>query len=98
MPFDTRLIAMQWYGGKYSVEAQTQAVVDQTALEKAGILHSVPISLPAYRDLMAICGKDEIKSLISHDRSALAWLSQLSDQVRFFIVHFAEWESGLPDD
>ncbi len=96
MPFDTRLIAIQWHGGKYSVEAQTQA--DQTALEKAGILHSVPISRPAYRDLMAICAKDEIKNLISHDRSALAWFSQLSERVQFFVVHFAEWESGLPDD
>ncbi len=95
MAFETHLIALTWSFGKYAVASQTTGRVDTLKLRQAGRLADVSMPRSGYSDSAAILSREEFAQLLPAqpgDKTA-QWFSGLPPEVRFVIVHVAEWES-----
>jgi hypothetical protein len=94
--FETHLIALTWSAGAYGVASQTTGRIDLGKLKQAGRLADVSQPRSGYADSAAILSREEFAELIgglSAESLAALWFAALPQEVRFIIVHVAEWES-----
>jgi hypothetical protein len=93
--FETHLIALTCSSGTYGVASQTTGRIDTLKLQQAGRLADVSEPRSGYHDPAAILSREEFAQLLPAqpgDKTA-QWFSDLPREVRFVIVHVAEWES-----
>ena len=99
MAFETNLVAIRWFKGEYNVVSSITAQIDIEALMSKQQLVDVSSDL-SYSDYATIVSFAELSKYllpesISWSSEARDWYASLPDDVRFILVHEAEWESGL---
>jgi hypothetical protein len=99
MAFETNLIAIRWLKGHYDVVSDITASIDIEALRSKQQLVDVSSDL-SYSDYATIVSFAEFEKYLLLESvpwgsTARDWYASLSDDIKFIIVHEAEWESGL---
>lgn len=97
MAFETNLIAVTWSFGKYQVASQTTGRIDLGKLKESGRLADVSQPASGYGDSAAILSREQFAELLRKqpdDSPTAQWFAALPREVRFIVVHLAEWESG----
>jgi hypothetical protein len=99
MAFDTNLVAIRWFHGKYDVVSNITASINIEALRSKQQL--VDVSTDAsFSDYATIVSFGEFKNYllpesVSWGSAARDWYTSLPDDIKFIVIHEAEWESGL---
>jgi hypothetical protein len=102
MAFETHLLATKWEAGEYTVVSHYIGWVDIGKLETSGRLADVSDRVTGYIDRAAIVSWHEFPSFLRQtehwqDQRTLEWYTGLPKRVKFIMIHYAEWESGLGD-
>lgn len=99
MPFDRTIVAIGWLGGKYSVLGSamfhTIDEIDWDALEKARPLADVT-GVTLYADRATLVPADEMPRFVIGPK-ARQFIEVEAKDAFLFLVHHAEWESGIGD-
>jgi hypothetical protein len=99
MAFETNLVAVRWLKGHYDVVSDITASIDIEALKSKQQLVDVSSDL-SYSDYATIVSLAEFEKYLLPETvhwgsTACEWYTSLPDNIKFIIVHEAEWESGL---
>lgn len=97
MAFDLEIVAIQWLAGRHFVVAENifNSDLKSAELKAAFPLHDVSEN-SAYIDEATILSRTQLLSFVNSDRLQ-AWLDNEAKDGTFFLIHRAEWESGLGD-
>ena len=99
MAFETNLVAILWHKGEYDVVSSVTAQIDIEALRNKQQLVDVSAA-PSFSDYATIVSFAEFQKYllpetVSWGSTAREWYASLPGDVRFILIHEAEWESGL---
>ncbi len=99
MAVETNLVAIRWLKGEYDVASSITAQIDIEAIRSKQQLVDVSSDL-SYSDYATIVSYSEFQKYLFPDTvswgcTARDWYASLSDDIKFIIIHEAEWESGL---
>ena len=97
--FDTNLVEVSWFEGKYDVLSYiTASIKIETLLSKQQLTDkSYDARSSYYATIVSVVtfGKYLLPESVSRGSGARDWYATLSDDIQFIIVHEPEWESGL---
>jgi hypothetical protein len=99
MAFDTNLVAIRWLQGKYDVVSSITASINIETLRSKQQMVDIS-SDTSFSDYATIVSFTEFEKYllpesVSWGSDARDWYASLSDDIKFIVVHEAEWESGL---
>lgn len=94
MPYETMIVAIALDGGRYSVVSQTSGQLDLEPARRSKRIHD--ISWSDYNDFGGLLGRPEFAELLPEGPGKLqSWLEGLPDRAVLFLIHVAEWETGV---
>lgn len=98
MAYDYNVVAIRWREGKYAVTASEtfNQGIDWARLCELAPLRRVPMQPDTYIDEATVLSRAELQCLLTNDR-ARVWFYGQAAEADFFLIHRAEWESGLSD-
>ena len=101
MAWETNLIALSKKQGEYSIASAIIGNIDIDKLYNEKRLFDVTNEM-TYRDEACVLSRREFPNYLKlekykGDERVRLWIESLPREVRFIIVHRAEWESGLGD-
>jgi hypothetical protein len=98
MAYDLNVVAIRWRDGGYAVTASAtfNQGIDWPRLCELAPLRDVSLQPEAYIDQAAVLSRAELQGLLTNDR-ARVWFYGQAAEADFFLIHRAEWESGLSE-
>lgn len=98
MAYDWNVVAIRWQGGSYAVTASEifNQGIDWQRLCELAPLRDVSLQPDTYVDQAAVLSRVELQGLLTDDR-ARVWFYGKAAEADFFLIHHAEWESGMAD-
>lgn len=96
MAFEWNVIAIRWREGKYSVIADEifNSGIDWGRLGQSAPMRDIPIQPGSYIDQATVVAREELRPHLTSER-ARAWFDGPAAGADMFVIHRAEWESGL---
>lgn len=98
MAFDWNVVAIRWRDGEYAVVASEifNQGVDWRRLLQLAPLRDVPIQPDTYIDQATVVSREQLQHWLTDDR-ARVWFYGKAAEADLFMIHRAEWESGMGD-
>lgn len=100
MAFHRHIIGIDWRAGEYSIISDeifnTNTEIDWTALEVAHPLLDVG-GPTLYDDRAIVLSPEQLRGFVRGDK-AREFVEKTCKGAFLFLIHRAEWESGIPDD
>jgi hypothetical protein len=98
MAYDLNVVAIRWRDGGYAVTASEifNQGIDWRRLGELAPLRDVSLQPETYIDKATVLSRAELQGLLTDDR-ARVWFFGQAAEADFFLIHLAEWESGLSE-
>lgn len=98
MACDWNVVAIRWREGGYVVTASEifNQGIDWQRLCELAPLRDVSLQPDTYSDQAAVLSRAELQGLLTSNR-ARVWFYGKAAEADFFLIHRAEWESGMSD-
>lgn len=98
MAYDWKVVAVSWRKGEYAVTASAtfNQGIDWARLRELTPMRDVSVQPGYYIDEATVLSRTELQGLLTSDQ-ARVWFYEQAAEADFFLIHRAEWGSGLFD-